>query len=278
MPSSPTHPANPAFDTSTSPPTPPRIPPLPSSEWPPVLRSLLADSQADGPGRENLFGTLAHHPALAHAWLSLARVLTHEGTLGHRRRELVVLRTAHRLDAAYVYERHRTPAAQAGLTAEEIEATAADPHTHLWAPEELVLLQACDLLAANAPVPDGLWDGLARALRPEQLVELLVLTGQTATMCTALNVLRTPSDGTSSGTTSSDSVARQRRHLTVSLDRERCCSAGQCVGAAPEVFEQSERDGRVTLLIPEPDQQHAADVRLAADLCPSGAITLVDTP
>ncbi|MGW3934424.1 ferredoxin [Streptomyces phaeochromogenes] len=277
MPSSPTHPANPAnppLHTST----PPRIPPLPPSEWPPVLRSLLADSQADGPGRENLFGTLAHHPALAHAWLSLARVLTHEGTLGHRRRELVVLRTAHRLDAAYVYERHRTPAAQAGLTAEEIAATAADPQTHPWAPEELVLLQACDLLAANAPVPDGLWDGLARALRPEQLVELLVLTGQTATMCTALNVLRTPSDTTPSGTTSSDSAARQRRHLTVSLDRERCCSAGQCVGAAPEVFEQSESDGRVVLLVPEPDQQHAADVRLAADLCPSGAITLVDTP
>ncbi|MGW3418748.1 ferredoxin [Streptomyces phaeochromogenes] len=275
MPSSPAHPA---FHTSTPPPTPPRIPPLPPSEWPPVLRSLLADSHADGPGRENLFGTLAHHPALAHAWLSLARVLTHEGTLGHRRRELVVLRTAHRFDAAYVYERHRAPAAQAGLTAEEIEATATDPQTHPWAPEELVLLQACDLLAANAPVPDGLWDGLARALRPEQLVELLVLTGQTATMCTALNVLRTPSDTTSSDTTSSDSAARQRRHLTVSLDRERCCSAGQCVGEAPEVFEQSETDGRVTLLVPEPDQRYAADVRLAADLCPSGAITLVDTP
>ncbi|MEV2231864.1 ferredoxin [Streptomyces phaeochromogenes] len=223
-------------------------------------------------------------PGPAHAWLSLARVLTHEGTLGHRRRELVVLRTAHRLDAAYVYERHRTPAAQAGLTAAEIEATAADPHTHPWAPEELVLLQACDLLAANAPVPDGLWDRLARALRPEQLVELLVLTGQTATMCTALNVLRTPSDSHLSDPAPSDSApsdgaaARQRRHLTIRLDRERCCSAGQCVGAAPEVFEQSERDGRVTLLVPEPDQQHAADVRLAADLCPSGAITLVDTP
>ncbi|MEU5345288.1 (4Fe-4S)-binding protein [Streptomyces sp. NPDC020766] len=264
--------------------TPPRIPPLPPSEWPPALRSLLADSHADGPGRENLFGTLAHHPALAHAWLSLARVLTHEGTLGHRRRELVVLRTAHRLDAAYVRERHRAPATQAGLTAEEIEATSADPHTHPWPQEELVLLQACDLLAANAPVPDGLWDRLARALRPEQLVELLVLAGQTATMCTALNVLRTPSDAQPSGSVPSDSApsdgsaGRERRHLTVRLDRELCCSAGQCVGAAPEVFEQSETDGRVTFLVPEPDQQHAADVRLAADLCPSGAITLVDTP
>ncbi|MEV7340651.1 ferredoxin [Streptomyces sp. NPDC093544] len=260
----------------TPPRIPPRIPPLLPSEWPPVLRSLLADSHQDGPGRENLFGTLAHHPALAHAWLSLARVLTHEGTLGHRRRELVVLRIAHRLDGTYVYERHRAPAAEAGLTAAEIAATAAGLDTHSWVEEELVLLQACDLLAANAPVPDGLWDRLTRVLRPEQLVELLVLAGQSATMCTALNVLRTPSDAPSAAP--SDGAPARQRHLTVHLDRERCCSAGQCVGAAPEVFEQDESDGRVTFLVPEPDQRYAADVRLAADLCPSGAITLVDTP
>lgn len=94
----------------------PRVPPLPPSEWPAPLRALLADSQKDGAGRVNLFGTLAHHPALAHAWLSLARVLTHEGTLGDRRRELVVLRTAHRLGGTFVHERHRTQAARAGLT------------------------------------------------------------------------------------------------------------------------------------------------------------------
>ncbi|MGH1553509.1 hypothetical protein ACRAWF_20670 [Streptomyces sp. L7] len=65
--------------TTTRVPRTPRIPPLPPAEWPPVLRALLADSHRDGPGRENLFGTLAHHPVLAHAWLSLARVLTPRG-------------------------------------------------------------------------------------------------------------------------------------------------------------------------------------------------------
>ena len=88
--------------STTRTPHTPRIPPLPPAEWPPVLRSLLADSRQDGPDRENLFGTLAHHPVLAHAWLSLARVLTHEGTLGHRRRELIVsqLRVAEPLECA----------------------------------------------------------------------------------------------------------------------------------------------------------------------------------
>ncbi|MDV9173293.1 ferredoxin [Streptomyces sp. W16] len=243
----------------------PRIPPLPPAEWPPVLRSLLAGSHQDGPGRENLFGTLAHHPVLAHAWLSLARVLTHEGTLGHRRRELIVLRVAHRLDAPYVHRRHRTPAADAGLTAGEIDATAADLDSHAWAGEDRALLETADLLAANSTIPEGLWDRLALALRPDQLVELLVLAGQTATMCTTLNTLRTPSD----------SAVRQPS-LVVLLDRERCCSAGQCVGVAPEVFEQDEEEGRVALLVPEPDGRYADEVRFAADLCPSGAITLVD--
>ncbi|MFJ9893872.1 ferredoxin [Streptomyces sp. NPDC091280] len=242
----------------------PRIPPLPPAEWPPVLRTLLSESRQDGPGRENLFGTLAHHPALAHAWLSLARVLTHEGTLGHRRRELTVLRVAHRLDAPYVHQRHRASAAEVGLTAAEIDATAADLDAHPWAGEDRTLLEAADLLAANIPVSEGLWARLSRDLRPEQLLELLVLAGQTATMCTTLNVLRTPADTTA------------RPSVTVRLDRERCCSAGQCVGAAPEVFEQDEEDGRVTLLVPEPGPRHAAELRLAADLCPSGAISLVD--
>ncbi|MFD4561275.1 ferredoxin [Streptomyces sp. NPDC058469] len=251
--------------STTRTPHTPRIPPLPPAEWPPVLRSLLADSRQDGPGRENLFGTLAHHPVLAHAWLSLARVLTHEGTLGHRGRELIVLRVAHRLDASYVHRRHRTPAEDAGLTAAEIDATAADLATHPWQPEDRALLEAADLLAANSSIPEGLWDRLAGVLSPEQLVELLVLAGQTATMCTTLNTLNTPSDS-----------ASRQPSLTVLLDRDRCCSAGQCVGAAPEVFEQDESDGRVTLLVPEPDTRYADEVRFAADLCPSGAITLVD--
>lgn len=224
-------------------PAPPRIPPLPPSEWPATLRSLLADSRKDGAGRVNLFGTLAHHPALAHAWLSLARVLTHEGTLGDRRRELVVLRTAHRLGGTFVHERHRTPATAAGLTAAEILATAAPPDTHPWAREERALLETCDLLASHSALPDGLWQRLARFLSPEQLIELLVLAGQTAAMCTTLGVLRTPSDG-----------------------------------AVPEVLEESGADGEGAHPVPEPGRKYAAGPRAAADPCRSGALTFMDAP
>ncbi|MFD3759167.1 carboxymuconolactone decarboxylase family protein [Streptomyces sp. NPDC058622] len=178
------------------PPTPPaRIAPLPPEQWPPELHDLLAASHKDGPGRVNLFGTLAHHPALAHAWLALARVLTHEGTLPHRQRELVILRTAHSRGGSFVYERHRAVASDAGLTPPETSATAAPPASHPWAADDLALLEACDALAAGAPVPPALWDRLAAALRPDQLIEFLILAGQCATMCATLGVLHTPPDG-----------------------------------------------------------------------------------
>ncbi|MER5869345.1 carboxymuconolactone decarboxylase family protein [Streptomyces sp. NPDC002044] len=172
-----------------------RIMPLPPERWPPDLRDLLAASHKDGPGRVNLFGTLAHHPALARAWLSLARVLTHEGTLTPRQRELVILRTAHRRGGSFVYERHRAVASDAGLTPSETSATAAPPASHPWAADDLALLGACDALAAGEPLPPALWDRLAAALRPDQLIELLILAGQCATMCATLGALHTPPDG-----------------------------------------------------------------------------------
>ncbi|MFJ5809145.1 carboxymuconolactone decarboxylase family protein [Streptomyces sp. NPDC093093] len=182
-----------------TPPTPPvrpaRIDPLPLERWTPELRGLLAGSAKDGPGRVNLFGTLAHHPELARAWLSLARVLTHDGTLSARRRELVVLRTAHRRGGSFVYDRHGAVAADAGLDSREVAATALPLGAHPWAEDELALLEAADALAAGESLSQPLWDRLAAFLRSDQLIELLILAGQCATMCATLGALRTPPDG-----------------------------------------------------------------------------------
>jgi ferredoxin len=58
------------------------------------------------------------------------------------------------------------------------------------------------------------------------------------------------------------------------VDRERCISAGMCALTAPEVFDQDPDDGRVLLLHADPPTAHRAAVQTAADVCPSGAITL----
>jgi ferredoxin len=62
--------------------------------------------------------------------------------------------------------------------------------------------------------------------------------------------------------------------MRVSVDTGRCCSSGQCVGAAPDVFDQDEDEAVVLLLEAEPPAERHASVRLAAGICPGGAITI----
>ncbi|WP_431683504.1 ferredoxin [Kitasatospora sp. KL5] len=64
--------------------------------------------------------------------------------------------------------------------------------------------------------------------------------------------------------------------MQVTVDQDRCCGSGQCVSTAPAVFDQSEEDGLVRLLLPGPDRALPATVRLAAALCPGNAITVLD--
>ncbi|MEU4423379.1 ferredoxin [Actinoplanes sp. NPDC024001] len=60
----------------------------------------------------------------------------------------------------------------------------------------------------------------------------------------------------------------------VSVDRQKCCGAGQCVLLAPDVFDQGEDDGIVVLLDPEPDPPQHGMVREAEAVCPTSAITI----
>ncbi|WP_344344436.1 ferredoxin [Kitasatospora putterlickiae] len=62
--------------------------------------------------------------------------------------------------------------------------------------------------------------------------------------------------------------------MQVNVERDRCCSSGQCVMTVPEIFEQDDRDSLVALRQVVVPAGLLADVRLAADLCPGGAITV----
>ncbi|MFD0007459.1 ferredoxin [Streptomyces sp. NPDC127178] len=62
--------------------------------------------------------------------------------------------------------------------------------------------------------------------------------------------------------------------MKVNVDQGRCCGAGQCVLIAPEVFDQRDEDGIVTLLEPSPADGLQAAAREAAAVCPASAITI----
>ncbi|WP_213771877.1 ferredoxin [Bradyrhizobium sp. dw_78] len=62
--------------------------------------------------------------------------------------------------------------------------------------------------------------------------------------------------------------------MRVLIDQEKCCGAGQCVVAAPAVFDQGEDDGIVLLLNAEPPAELHDAVRQAIRVCPALAITI----
>jgi ferredoxin len=64
--------------------------------------------------------------------------------------------------------------------------------------------------------------------------------------------------------------------MRVAVDQEKCISAGQCVAAAPDVFDQRDEDGVVVLVKAAPDAAEENDVRRAAGFCPALAIQIQD--
>lgn len=64
--------------------------------------------------------------------------------------------------------------------------------------------------------------------------------------------------------------------MKVAIDRSKCIAAGQCVLKSPHVFDQDEEDGIVLLLAEQPSKADEDATRLAARVCPAGAIRITD--
>ena len=64
--------------------------------------------------------------------------------------------------------------------------------------------------------------------------------------------------------------------MKVSVDTDLCASTGGCVQTCPDVFEL-DRFGYVVVREADPDPSLHADVREAADLCPTAAIELTES-
>lgn len=62
--------------------------------------------------------------------------------------------------------------------------------------------------------------------------------------------------------------------MRITANRDVCVSAGMCVLTAPEVFDQDEEDGLVTVLKPDPPEELRERVTEAVRLCPSRALSV----
>lgn len=62
--------------------------------------------------------------------------------------------------------------------------------------------------------------------------------------------------------------------MKVTVEHDKCVSAGNCAAHAPQVFDQDEDDGTVILLDANPSDDLAGPVREAAAACPAMAIRI----
>lgn len=176
----------------------PRIDPKPVDQWGDDARAALeaafprAAPRILSPGPDalpasNAISTLMHYPALAGPFLAYSTVLLETPALGHRHRELIVLRVATRTGSAYEWAQHVRIARAIGITAEEIDAISRGEDPGTWTGLEADLLAATDQLVDRYCVDDDTWARLAQHLDERQLIEALFVVGTYTCLAMAFN-------------------------------------------------------------------------------------------
>lgn len=159
-----------------------RLPPLPADQWDDAThKALSAMRNAES---NNALSTLAHHPALAKAFLRFNVHLLTSSTLPPRIRELAILRVAHRRDCAYEWSHHVRMAKDEGITDDEIAAVrrgeAADEF-------ERAVIAGVDELEEKSQLSDETWFALGQRLDDQQRMDFVFTVGCYAALAMAFN-------------------------------------------------------------------------------------------
>lgn len=172
----------------------PRLPPIPADQWDDVaiaaVREAFPANAVDAfrtQGRApNVLATMLHHPAIAGSFNRFGNVLLTQPAIGHRERELMLLRVAWRTRARYEWVHHVRLAARYGLDAGDVEAIARGD-SESWSPLERDLVAATDQLLDRYRIDDDLWDRLRDRLSDTQLVEVPFIVGAYTCLAMAFN-------------------------------------------------------------------------------------------
>ena len=145
----------------------------------------------------HLFATVARDPRLARKFF--AGGLLDKGNLSLRQREVVIDRTTALCRSEYEWGVHvAIYAAKAGLTEEQVRATATGSADDLcWSEEDRLLIRLCDALHRSCDVDDELWLALRKTFSENAIIELLMLAGFYRTVSYLTNGLRLPLEGMS---------------------------------------------------------------------------------
>ena len=166
----------------------PRLPPLRLSEMTPEQREMVQPQVRNGV-LPNLYATIAHHPKLYGPRVRFGSYLQRESLLPPKTRELLILRTAHLIDAEYEWAHHVEPAKAAGLTDAEIARIKEGPRASGWSEEHRAVLEAADELRREAFITDATWATLQKYYDTKQLIEIVYTVGGYTMTGLAINSL-----------------------------------------------------------------------------------------
>jgi alkylhydroperoxidase family enzyme len=172
----------------------PRLPPIPPDQWDDVAVAAIREAfpanvvdafRAKGLA-PNVLATMLHHPPLAGSFNRFGNVLLTEPAIGHRERELMLLRVAWRTRACYEWVHHVRLAKRYGVDARDVAAIAKGD-AEWWSPLERDLVAATDQLLDDYRIDDDTWGRLRGQLSDAQLVELPFVVGAYTCLAMAFN-------------------------------------------------------------------------------------------
>ena len=173
----------------------PRLKPLPVDEWDEkaiqALRlafpsGLVEQMRASG-NAPNVLATMLHHPALAGPFTAYGNVLLQHPAIGHRNRELMLLRVAWRTGARYEWVHHVRLASRYSVTRDDVTAIAEDRMSSTWTDVEYDLVVATDEMLTAYRVSEATWRRLEQHFDAEQLVEIPFIVGTYTCLAMAFN-------------------------------------------------------------------------------------------
>jgi 4-carboxymuconolactone decarboxylase len=159
-----------------------RLPPLPADQWDETTRQAL--SAMRGADTNNALSTLAHHPALAKAFLRFNVHLLMSSTLPPRIRELAILRVAHRRDCAYEWSHHVSMAKDEGMTDDQIAAVKRGEGEDAF---DRAVLTGVDELDDKSQLSDETWAALGERLDDQQRMDFVFTVGCYTALAMAFN-------------------------------------------------------------------------------------------
>lgn len=159
-----------------------RLRPLPADQWDEATQQALsATREAD---TNNALSTLAHHPALAKAFLRFNVHLLTSSTLPPRIRELAILRVAHRRQSAYEWSHHVRMAKEEGVTEDQIAAVQRGEGLDAF---DQAVITGVDELDEKSELSDHTWATLGERLNDQQRMDFVFTVGCYALLAMAFN-------------------------------------------------------------------------------------------